>query len=138
MQPLPRTAPTQRPKLRRDATSWLLLLGLLPAVGCSNSTGPGKPDILQGRWVGTSGAGIAYEYVFTATGKRSTNARTGNDAPTYSLAYTLTPGASDSVTSWYETPIAYWGGSSLGTINDDTTMTVEAQTVAPFIMHKRP
>jgi hypothetical protein len=117
---------------------WSLLLGLLPAIACSSATGPGQTEVLRGRWEGTSGTGVAYVYVFRAMGKDSTSPRTGNVAPAYVLAYMLTPGGSDSVTAWYEAPKAYWGMSSVGTITDDTTMTVEAQNVAPFIMHKRP
>jgi hypothetical protein len=119
--------------------TFAMLFGLAAAatVACSSATDPRESDILQGRWEGFSTTGVAYIYIFEATGENSPNPRTGNVARSYSLQYSTTPGASGSVAAWYEAYDAYWGGSSLGTIVDDSTMTVQSDGVAPFIMRKR-
>ena len=140
MQTFAKTAPS--PLIARDPRrrliGWLSLFGLVTAVACgSSSTGPGPTSLLEGRWEGTSTTNVDYVYVFTATGKDSTNSRTGNIAPTYGLAATTTPGGSTTTTAWYEAPKAYWGNSSTGTITDDTTMTVQATGIPAFTMHKR-
>jgi len=117
----------------------LFALAAAATAACSSNgvTDPTPTDRLEGRWEGTSGTGVAYVYVFSATGQDDTNPRTGHTARTYDLDYDTTPGGSGSVTAWYESSTAYWGSSSLGTIVNDTTMMVEAQGLAPFPMHKR-
>jgi hypothetical protein len=125
-------------RLAHHAARTILGLTVAAAAACSSATGPGQTDVLEGRWEGISATGVAYVYDFSAAGEESVNPRTGNSAPTYSLAYTTTPGGSGSITAWYEGQKAYWGGSSVGTITGPNTMTVEAQTVAPFTMHRQP
>jgi hypothetical protein len=115
-----------------------MLIGLAAAatVACSNVTDPAHSDPLVGRWEGVNTAGVQYVYVFEATGESSTNPRTGNVAPAYSLSYSTSAGSTGTVTAWFEGSEVYWGGSSLGTI-DKSMMTVRAQNVAPFMMHRQ-
>ncbi|MGE0553633.1 MAG: hypothetical protein AB7R55_09420 [Gemmatimonadales bacterium] len=126
-------------RVTNRAVGMLFALTLAASTACgSGATEPTPTDRLAGRWEGTSGGGVAYVYVFGATGQEETNPRTGGAARTYDLAYTTTPGGSGSVTAWYEGSKAYWGNSSVGTIVNDTTMMVEAAGLSPFPMHKRP
>ncbi|MEZ4584859.1 MAG: hypothetical protein R2909_00455 [Gemmatimonadales bacterium] len=120
------------------AVGMLFALTVLATTACGGgATEPTPTDRLAGTWEGTTGAGVAYVYVFGATGEADTNPRTGGAARTYDLAYSTSAGSAGSVTAWYEGSKAYWGNSSLGTIVDDTTMMVEASGLAPFPMHKR-
>jgi hypothetical protein len=118
------------------ATVMFVGLAAAATVACSNVTDPVQVDHLQGRWEGVGTTGVAYVYVFEAMGKDSTNPRTGNLARAYSLDYSTTPGSTGSVTAWYEGSEVYWGGTSMGTIVN-AAMTVQAENVMPFIMHKR-
>lgn len=123
-------------RFTNPAVGTIFALSVAAMAACSSPSEP-HTFVLEGSWEGTSTTGVEYVYVFSGAETNETNPRTGNDARLYSLEATTTPGTTITVSAWYEAPMAYWGLTSLGTITDNRTMTVEAQDVEPFIMHRQ-